>query len=994
MRTAIQRRSAPQLTGRCFDDRTISCTELNNSRVYPHRFAGSDNACKDSVPGGRIPETGNRKLETDESKRCFSLLAGSSNRLGCLFPRNQNKLMSTTRTRRSQTPPTPVEPKTAGAQIVEGLRIAARLLTLAIVAYGPWYYGSASWNSQVVCVIASLAALILALLTWDRSLPIRIGVPHGCLAFLLVLAMAQSIPLPDPLWTWFSPNADFASEVQLLADELLVEERSDEPEISTAPIQQIDYPRTISVFPNQSLATAAVLGSALAMMLVGSLLFTTNVWKIGLLITLTVVGLSNAMVGLMQTVGDWTLLPMSGSFFATFVNRNSVPQYYSISLGSAIGLMAWWHSRRRGGSLEKRYHVRYPAVNILARLRRRVDEVFTDLDAFSIVTLLAIVVLLAAVLASTSRGGILACAIALLMTTAALLGRRGNAGAISLAVLVVGLVCMGLLVALGLESRISERIDTVSEEFHQLSNVRLALWRAVLGESRYWMLGSGYGTFHLAVLTCTLPGQPFWFYHAENIYVETMVTLGILGFLAVVTGIAWMLTKLLFVERKRQSFLRVAALFPIVAIGVQGMTDFSVMLPAIFLPFSLIVGAVVSELGMQSSPHRHRSSRTRRREAAGRSMEEQREGFRAVLQAHVNQAGSQVPERSRPWPQLGLALIVLIATACGLPKLIDLGKAEVLARRAGEQYSMSINTAFELARQQQKQFSELFAALDWPEEVREADQVSLLARPEMAVAALRSPDERLQPIVSLLQEDPRLVPLLRETGEAMATTISECPQDWRACWGLLRADANLTSDAERRRNAARLLLTAHHKPSLLRDIGTHFLWTGDQPIGLAFWRSELNGLNPASIRYVVRLTSELQLLTSADVTRILPPDPFYRIRVAKDFVDYAKRPDLAASVIQDIDVGTLLPDAEGVPELQLIVWLAELDSNSNVKLDALREATRLAPMDHRISYQLALAYREVGDLELAQQELDRALRQDPSNRSYTQLRDEIADQSR
>ncbi|MCR9296615.1 MAG: O-antigen ligase family protein, partial [bacterium] len=806
---------------------------------------------------------------------------------------------------------------------------------------------------------------------------------------------------------------DFQAEVNALADEMLAEAEStaesptDAAALEDGQISNIDYPRGISLFANHTLASTAVLGSCLAMLVAGTLLFTENHWKIGLLITLTVVGLSNALVGLLQSVAwnKWTLLPMSGSFFSTFINRNSVAQYYSIALGAALALMVWWHGRFSGGNLDKRYHVRYPAVNILARLRRRVETLLTDLDAASIVLLIVMTLLLASVLAAASRGGIVACVFAVLVSTTKLLGNKGSSGRVALG-LVVGAILTSLFLSwYELDKQMLARLSTMSEELHELSNVRVAIWMQALSESQYWVLGSGFGTFHLAVLTCQIADLPLWVYHAENIFVETWVTLGIFGFATVVFGLSWLLWQLLFSRGHQNSALRIATLLPVVAIGTQSMTDFSVMLPAIFLPLSILVGAVCGEF--QSNPRpsanggetenefeamKRRSSRRRRRSSdqhassSSRSSSASQTDTESKQHAPTSKQGNPLERRWKPFITSALQLgMIALAAYLGLPKLLDFGKAEAMAQRAEYRNTLTINTEFEIARQQQQQFSQAMLQLDWPADVSDIE-LAQLSRPEVIVAASRSSDERFQALMSLLDQDPRLLPLLKSTSTAMLETVALCPQDWRGTWGLLRSDLSVLDRQERFRNTARLLITGKHKPSLLGDLGTHWIWSGEKQLGLICWREALS-LDARWIRSLPTLASEL--LSLEDLLYVLPEDPLTRASVAQQFTRTPELQSTADSLIAYLDLGSAAEQADTANQWKLVNWLASQKGDLDMQLVALKEVARRQPMDHRTSYDLAGILLKLEQPQEALDEIRRALRRSPDNRSYQQLEQQI-----
>ena len=73
-----------------------------------------------------------------------------------------------------------------------------------------------------------------------------------------------------------------------------------------------------------------------------------------------------------------------------------------------LGILVWWSNSKKD-NVDKKYYVRYSAVNTLARMRQRLEDLVIDLDAVSIVCIFAATFMLVAVLATASRGGILAC---------------------------------------------------------------------------------------------------------------------------------------------------------------------------------------------------------------------------------------------------------------------------------------------------------------------------------------------------------------------------------------------------------------------------------------------------------------------------------------------------------------------------------------------------------------------------------------------------------
>lgn len=891
----------------------------------------------------------------------------------------------------------------------------ARVLALAFIVACPWYYGSAPWDAQLACVLAAMAIFALTMISTDWRSAARPSPLHVCLAFLVGLSLIQTIPLPDPLWNWLSPNADFASEVQNLADELAATDNSGQ-------IQDIAYPRSISLFRQQTLACAAVLASALALLVAGTMLFTSVAWRIALLTTLFATGLAHALLGLLQSVAwdGWTLLDMpTPSYFSTFVNRSSAGQYYSIALGAGVGLLIWLYGQKNASSLDRRYHVRYPAVNMLAKLRRRMESMLTDLDAPSTLCLVGCTLLVAATLAANSRGGILACLLALFAAILVTLSNQSNMQTAIVVILVGGGGCLLFLSVFELDSVISNRLDTLSQEAYELSNVRFQLWSMVLGRSSYWLLGSGYGTFHLAVLPCYDLERLPWFYHAENIYVEVMVTLGIFGFIALLVGVVSTLRRLSQSLSGKSKYIAVAVFLPILAIGLHSLTDFGLMLPAIFGPLCLLAGAFLgggekaksTSRGRKSESRHLRSSRNKPRSAKssyGTAFERKKAPKVAETEAqpavasgttskqstapksrskrqHADASYSSSHQRSSPLARyLALAAIILLAISLGLPALDDLSNASKLA--SGPQSSMTISTRYENARLQQAQYSQfLLDTSDWPEELNEKSRIAL-SRPEMVTAALCSQDERFELLLAFAQAAPDVLEQLKATGQQMADSIAASPQDYRLSWGVLRADIDLLGPAERERNAARLLLTTRHVPNLARAIGTHYLWCKQRTLGLAFWKNALAADN-SSTRYVRRLLGDL--LSPEELLAILPESPLLRVQTAKDLSNDPALSKFTEALLLSVGFEQAAEAAQNTLQWQLVAWFADKQGDIEAKLDALERASQKAPSNHALNYQIAQTLTDLGRYEDAREELARALRGQPENAAYKKLQAEL-----
>ena len=272
--------------------------------------------------------------------------------------------------------PSPRTSMSLGELIAEVLFWPARILLLAMLFASPWYYGSVTWQAQtyylavaVVIVVLAIAGSLLRKESCSNPLV-------WSLAALLSIAMLQTVRLPEWLWQSISSSAAFERTTKNAELEFQLATRIDpiEPtETNAVKLKVEDTPRTLSIHWVQTRASTAMFAVALVCLLSAGILFRTRNWEVVLLSVLAVSGISIAILGLLQSVAwnKWTLLPMpTGAYFATYVSRNSAPQFLAIGLGAILGLLAWW-SGLKSDEADKKYYVRYPAINAVARFRRR-----------------------------------------------------------------------------------------------------------------------------------------------------------------------------------------------------------------------------------------------------------------------------------------------------------------------------------------------------------------------------------------------------------------------------------------------------------------------------------------------------------------------------------------------------------------------------------------------------------------------------------------------
>ncbi|MCA9134714.1 MAG: O-antigen ligase family protein, partial [Planctomycetales bacterium] len=396
----------------------------------------------------------------------------------------------------------------------------------------------------------------------------------------------------------------------------------------------------------------------------------------------------------------------------TFYSRNSAPQFLACAIGAASGLLVLHRSQKNSRQRDSRYQLRYPSVNVVARFRRRLDELVADLDQLSFLGLLALVTLASGVLIANSRGGILACAVSgAVVILIYALGKQASASSTLGLLLLVA--CSGLFITFfELDDLIGQRLNTISEEVYRRDNSRLELWRMVLTQPSCWLLGSGLGTFHFAVLPAYDKPQSAWFYHAESVYVELLSNAGLLVLLAVLGGLSWLLWQLL--GRTPRSTLaraaRLACMFSVLAVALQSFVDFSLILPAVFLPLAALTGAFLgAPAGKQSSS---RSSQGSSQRSSGG--ESRRVSSRAVPRGRVETQASPSSLESR----FKMTAVASETPAWKAERLKLAAAAEKLANAPPAETAQETSTS--------KAFA---AATDPRSRVREPDRESSTAAP-------------------------------------------------------------------------------------------------------------------------------------------------------------------------------------------------------------------------------------------------------------------------
>lgn len=825
------------------------------------------------------------------------------------------------------------------------------MAVLGLLLYLPWIYGMVTWGQQLLLLPWMTVILGLTWLYIAASQSIRFyGSPLLLsLGALVLAALLQVIPLPDFLYESFAPAARFEKEAIGRAAQFLAVDPTDADLLKASQLSASAH-RCISISPYQTRASLVGLTSALIMFFCCSYLFRDRTGKVVLLVSLSLTSTAVAILGVLQNISwnQWTLLGESVSRgFATFVSRNSAPQYLAIGIGCTIAFAMSWLAQKRS---KIRYSQRYHATNWASRIRHSVEDAFREIDAVVILVAVAMVLQIAGVVGSASRGGFVALLFALCVTVLLTLGRSrrfqvsGIAGACALAVLV-------MVFANSFE--LDEDLATRLEVDRLQSSLRVEFWKLAVSQSEFWWTGCGLGAFHFGIMHANKL-LPFWIYHAESIYVEVFSELGAMGLLIALTGLGWLFWQLLRRWDSKSSIIWPAMLYSTCAIALQSLVDFSLIIPAIFLSMAAISGAFHHEL-----------EQSRRRSSEGKR---QPGSLRPKLLVSVLMIGLVIVLWQGAGPLSGFAQAEKIESedwnsriesalaAKLLPAALDVNHPEVALQLAKRMVTTT------------EQYLE--AATRWPDEITAKDRAQF-SRLEFANALLRSTDnQQWASLIDQWNADQRLHSAIRSASEGFVHSTRLSPYDWRGHWGQYQTqvDTEVTTQALR---AARLQILTHSMPQLQQAAGTCELLAGNKNMGVEFWRDSLK-YHPEQTYRLVPLVGVA--LDADTLEQVLPQAAIPRTVLSRRLMERKETRQVGQKLLEAIDVAAATAEAESEFHWAAVAWLTQQRGETEAYIDSLRKLSTLRPMDKSVRIRLAEMLESVGDIEEAIQQVEQANR--------------------
>jgi len=325
---------------------------------------------------------------------------------------------------------------------------------------------------------------------------------------------------------------------------------------------------------------------------------------ITVLTSATIVGVAMSFFGVVQNLSwngkiFWSYdLLYGGVPFGSFVNKNNAAGYLLVTFCASMFFFAqqlfiWTRKNRPQGLVLAEDHWKGESEAKKSLLSSAV-ELFAELQPKQLYCTAAITIIFGGILATLSRGGMVALAATCLVAFAVF--SRSSKWIVTLAT--VGLLTLGIgfVIYSGQSTDVSAKLETLSN-IDNAAAPRLLHWQdAWPYASQHLILGCGAGTYRYVSNSF----QTFFFQktyaHAENVYLETLTEMGIGAVALLVLAIIYCLYCSIRLIRRNETFdraLGVVGLTCLVGQSVASAMDFGIYQPANTFLMAVIMGCVV-----------------------------------------------------------------------------------------------------------------------------------------------------------------------------------------------------------------------------------------------------------------------------------------------------------------------------------------------------------------------------------------------------------------
>lgn len=474
--------------------------------------------------------------------------------------------------------------------ILDGAMEGIILLILVVM---PWLLGGTQANH----IQLAASGIALVLLLWAIKQVVRWKLTlHFCwvsitLVILFLVSSLYLVPLPR------SALQSISSETAKLYEALLPAQQ-EQPMIRDRQ-ETLPFPTgsTLSLYPGATQLSLLQLLAVMALFFVVRHSLATPERLKRLAWVMVVNGCVMSIFALVQKVKDDNTIygiPMPGTVFGTFINRNHFSSYVNFCIFLGLGLFLSTMQRASGAyeisNTGQKMPVRY-SISLWSEILQHPQAVWL---------LIPITVCITAVLASLSRGGILALGVGLVLAILAWQRRGGSRGIWwFLAIPALAFALLGWYGAAPTVQRLDD--DSLAHEG------RFAIWRASFDAFRHFPItGTGFGTFQTVEPLFRPIGaeQTIVHTHAHSEYVEALVEGGLIRFLLTM-ALIWLVLRagwqsLNTRRRGSRQALVLGAWAACLTLAVQSIGEFGIHVPAVAALLAVTAGYLVGVGGNQN----------------------------------------------------------------------------------------------------------------------------------------------------------------------------------------------------------------------------------------------------------------------------------------------------------------------------------------------------------------------------------------------------------
>jgi O-antigen ligase len=394
----------------------------------------------------------------------------------------------------------------------------------------------------------------------DFPLPLWI-LPFFC------LVLFQTIPLPERIVSWLSPN-------RLL------------PGLQAGLAAGATHRTTLSLYPHDTLLGCFKLAAYLAAFGLAAYAFEARERKTVLAPGLIVLGSLEAAYGIVQYLtGYQKIFGFTKQFYTedatgTYINHNHFAGFLELVIPFAA-MMVFYNLPSRSSR------------GITERQRGRAGGYSPSLHPRVLFYAFLVILLLIAVVFSRSRMGIFSVLASLILM--AFLGQLGGGRRAWMVItLLVIAGAMTYAIWIGLDPVIS-RFEALTPSGLENPYGRAAIWKQASGIIRdYPAVGTGLGTFVVAFRRYQTSSLDVVIDHAHNDYVEVATDTGILGAGLLFIPIMGLLIKMILACAGARSAYRRSVLLACIgstaALLIHSTMDFNLQIPANALLFAVVLG--------------------------------------------------------------------------------------------------------------------------------------------------------------------------------------------------------------------------------------------------------------------------------------------------------------------------------------------------------------------------------------------------------------------